>query len=225
MNTHTIAPRIFGIFFLISFLSYGIGSGLVESVVNVPNFLSTISNNQSTIIVGILLMTIIHTIVNIGLAVIMHPILKTFNSSISYGYLSATITSTVIVAIGGLFLLLLLPLSDAYVRLVASDASNLNTIGFLLKKAGFYSYQIGMAIWGVGGWLLCSLLYKSKLVPRLITICGFIGYIIFIAGTILELFGYNVGVIMSIPAALFEISLSIWLIVKGFNISQLIALD
>jgi hypothetical protein len=65
--------------------------------------------------------------------------------------------------------------------------------------------------------MFCYLLYHSKLVPRPLSVWGFIGYIIFISGTILALFGYNVDVLLDIPGGLFEITLAIWLIVKGFN--------
>ena len=40
MKSHKTAARVFGIFFLMAFLSYGLGSGLIESIVNVPDFLS-----------------------------------------------------------------------------------------------------------------------------------------------------------------------------------------
>ncbi len=221
MNTHKIAARTFGVFFLIAFLSYGAGSGLVDSIVNVPDFLSNISDNKATIIIGVILMALIHTIVNIGLAVIMLPILKLFNKTLSYGYLSAVITASVVLVLGAIFLLLLLPLSYEYVKFGATDTSNFETIGFILKKGGYYSYQIGMAIWGFGGLLLCSLLYQSMLVPRFISIWGLIGYIVFITGTIFELFGYNVGVLLSTLGGLFEIYLSLWLIIKGYNVSKL----
>lgn len=222
MITHKTAARTFGIFFLIAFLSYGIGSGLVESVVSVPDFLSTIYNNQTKIIIGVILMALVHTIVNIGLPVIMFPILKPFNRTLTYGYLSAAITASVVLVVGAIFLLLLLPVSNEYAKLGTANTTYFETLGITLKKGGYYSYQIGMAIWGVGGLMLCSLLYRSKLVPRFISTWGFIGYIVFISGTIFELFGYNVGVILSIPGGLFEISLSIWLIIKGFNASKLI---
>ena len=87
----------------------------------------------------------------------------------------------------------------------------------LLTKGNFYAYQIGMAIWGIGGLMFCYLLLVSKLVPQWITIWGFVGYLVFIAGTILELFGISIGVQLSLPGGLFEILLSIWLIVKGFR--------
>ena len=166
-------------------------------------------------------MALIHTIVNIGLAVTMLPILKPFNKTLSYGYLSAAITASVVLVLGAIFLLLLLPLSDAYVKFGTTDISTFEIIGSVLKKGGYFSYQIGMAIWGFGGLLFCSLLYQSKLVPRYLSIWGFIGYIVFISGTIFELFEYTIGVLLSIPGGLFEIFLSIWLIKKGFNVSKL----
>jgi hypothetical protein len=220
MKTNKTAARTFGFFFLIAFLSYGLGSGLIESIVNVPDFLSNIPENKATIIIGVILIAIIHTIVNIGLAVIMLPILMPFNKTLSYGYLSAAITASVLLVVGAIFLLLLIPLSNVYVKLGATGTSNFETVGLILKKGGYFSYQIGMTIWGFGGLLFCSLLHQSKLVPRLVSIWGFIGYLIFISGTIFELFGYNVGVILSIPGGLFEIYLSIWLIIKGFNESN-----
>jgi hypothetical protein len=218
--THKQVARTFGLFFIIAFLSYGIGGGLVDSIVNAPDFLTHIFDNKTTIIIGVILMVLIHTIVNIGLPVLLIPILVPFNKTISYGYLCAVITATIILAIGAIFLLLLVPLSEDYIKFGAANTSNFETIGTLLKKGGFYAYQIGMAIWGFGGLLLCYVLYISKLVPRFFSVWGFIGYIIFIAGTILELFGYIVGILLSIPGGLFEISLSVWLIIKGFKVSE-----
>ena len=69
--------------------------------------------------------------------------------------------------------------------------------------------------------MFCYLLYISKFVPRGLSIWDFLGYIVFIAGTVSELFGYLIGVQLAIPGGLFEISLSIWLIVKGFRFSEI----
>lgn len=223
MHSHKAAARVFGIFFILTFLSYGIGSGLVDSVVSSPNYLSNIHTNKITVLVGVILMALVHTFFNIGLPVIMLPILKPFNRYLTYGYLSAAIAATVVLVIGAIFLLLLLPLSDEFVKAGSITASNYESMGILLKKGGAFSYQLGMALWGLGGLLFVSLLYISRLVPRLFSYWGFIGYIVFVSGTILELFGNSVGVILSIPGGLFEIFLSFWLIVKGFNSSVIVS--
>ncbi|NJK95204.1 MAG: DUF4386 domain-containing protein [Bacteroidales bacterium] len=90
----------------------------------------------------------------------------------------------------------------------------------VLTSGNYYAYQIGMALWGVGGLILCYLMHKLRLVPRILAIWGLIGYLIFISGTVLELYGFKVGVMLSVPGGLFEIFLSFWLIVKGFRLTS-----
>ena len=222
MKSQKSIARTFGVFFLLAFLSYGIGSSLTASVTEAADSLSAVNTNKAQLIIGVILLALIHTIVNIGLPVLMVPILKPFNKVLSYGYLSAGITATVILIVGSIFLILYVPLSSMYINTDSTDLLHFGTIGTILTKGNFYAYQIGMTIWGFGGLLFCYLLYISKLVPRGFSMWGFLGYMIFIAGTVSELFGYPIGVQLSVPGGLFEISLSIWLIIKGFKESELI---
>lgn len=67
--------------------------------------------------------------------------------------------------------------------------------------------------------LFCYLLYRSKLIPRFLSILGLIGYASLSASAIMELMGHN-GMFLYAPGALFEIVLPLWLIVKGFNLSE-----
>lgn len=221
MKTQKTITRTFGIFFLLAFLSYGFGSGLAASVTDAADTLQKVQAHKNQLIIGVILMALLHTIVNIGLPVLMVPILKSYNKVLSYGYLSAGITATVVLIFGSILLLLHVPLSAMYENAVDMDSSQYKTIGTLLTKGNFYAYQIGMAIWGIGGLMFCYVLYISRLIPRGLSVWGFGGYVVFISGTIAELFGYKIGVLLSIPAGLFEITLSVWLIIKGFNASAL----
>ena len=223
MFTHRNAARIWGIFFIVAFLAYGIGSGMIGTITSTPDFLSNVYANNTTIIVGVILIALVHTFVNIGLPVVLLPILKPFHKNLTYGYLSLAIASTTVIVVSGIFLLLLIPLSEEYVKAGSAAAGYFATIGELLKMGGFYAYQIGMAIWGLGGLLFVAVLYKSKIVSRIFSIWGFVGYFVFIVGTILELFGSSVGVLLAIPGGLFEVSLSLWLIIKGFNSSAIVS--
>ena len=211
-SPHRNAARTYGIFFLLAFLSYGIGSGITASV---SDDLTAIADAKATFTVGVLLMAVVHTFVNIGLATVMLPILKPFNSTLTYGYFAAAITATTVAVIGAIFLALLVPLSDAYTA--TEETAHIETIAILLNKGGFYAYQISMTIWGLGGLLFVSVLCKSDLVPRLFSIWGFFGYIIFMIGTTAEMFGFPFGTMLSGPGGLFEVSLSLWLIIKGFT--------
>ena len=68
--------------------------------------------------------------------------------------------------------------------------------------------------------MLCYVLFVSKLVPRVFAVWGALGYVIFITGTISEMFGYSIGTMLSLPGGLFELGLSLWLIIKGFNLPK-----
>ena len=217
MFTHRNAARLWGIFFIIAFLAYGIGSGMIGTLTSSPDFLADVHANHTTIIVGVILIALVHTFVNIGLPVLLLPTLKPFHRNLTYGYLSYAIASTTVIVVSGIFLMLLIPLSNEYVNAGAAAPDHFVTIGEILKMGGFYAYQIGMAIWGMGGLLFVTVLYKAQIVSRVFSVWGFIGYAVFIAGTIFELFGSSVGVMLAIPGGLFEISLSLWLIFKGFN--------
>jgi hypothetical protein len=223
MNSHKTAARIFGVLFLISFLAYGTGTAFIQSIVGAPDILSHVYDSQTLIVVAALLMGVIHTVTNIGLPVVLRPVLKPRNETLYFGYLSAAIVATVALLVGVIFLLLLLPLSEALTRSGSAVAGQAETMAILLREANYYSYQIGMAIWSLGGLMFCFMLYRYKLIPRLMPVWGVAGYAVFLSGCILAIFGLDFGLIHTAPGALFEVFLSLWLIVKGFNSSATVS--
>lgn len=215
-SPHRRTARVYGIFFLLAFLSYGTGSTMVDGLANGADGLAGIFAQKTTLTIGFTLMAVVHTFVTIGLAVVMLPVLMPYNKTVAYGYVTAAITATLVTIVGAMSLLLLVPLSEAYV-MAGTDAAYFDTLAMLLERGGFVGYQLGMTLWGIGGLMFCYLLFISNLVPRFFPVWGMAGYVIFMTGTIAELFGYPIGIMLSITGGLFEISLSLWLIFKGFN--------
>jgi hypothetical protein len=74
--------------------------------------------------------------------------------------------------------------------------------------------------------LLGSLLYRSRLVPRVIPVLGLIGAPILIASVITTLFRTDhqitVPALGFLPVAVWEFSLGVWLVVKGFKPSPIV---
>lgn len=200
------SARLFGICFILSFVSYAVGMGLMETV-----------GNKTALIIGALLIAILHTLFNLGLLIVMFNVLKSINKSLSIFYLLLGSFGTLMLALGAIFLLLPISISETLVQTDQHDSSLFSMILDLSSSGNFYAYQLGMILWGCGGLVFCNLLYKSRLVPVLFPLWGFMGYLIFIVGCGLELFGKPYGVMLSIPGGLFEILLSIWLVTKGFN--------
>jgi hypothetical protein len=78
----------------------------------------------------------------------------------------------------------------------------------------------------VNALLLGSLLYQSRLVPRILPVLGFIGAPLLVASTMATLFGANeygsaMSGLLTIPIALWEFSLGVYLVVKGFRAAGL----
>ena len=76
--------------------------------------------------------------------------------------------------------------------------------------------------------LLGFLLYQSRLVPRGLALIGIVGGPILFAGYLAVMFGLlgqhaPLATFSSIPVALFEFSLGVWLVVKGFQPSPITA--
>ncbi|MBS1904237.1 MAG: DUF4386 domain-containing protein [Bacteroidetes bacterium] len=70
--------------------------------------------------------------------------------------------------------------------------------------------------------LLGTLMYRSRLVPRLLPTMSLIGAPLLIAAQIAALFGLidrisAVAAVAALPIALWEFSLGMWLVVKGFD--------
>ncbi len=222
-NTYKVAARVFGVLFLISFLAYGTGTGVIQSIVSAPDILSNVHASTTPIVVAAILMGVVHTVTNIGLPVVLRPVLKPRNETLYFGYLSAAIVATVSLLVGVIFLLLLIPLSDAITRSGSAVTDQAETMAILLREANYYSYNIGMAIWSLGGFMFCSILYRYKLIPRPMSVWGVAGYTVFLSGCILAIFGRDLGLIHTAPGALFEVFLSLWLIVKGFGPSAFVS--
>ncbi len=74
-----------------------------------------------------------------------------------------------------------------------------------------------MTTWGAGSIAFCHALMRSALLPRLLALGGMVGYAIFALGSVLELAGYGVGLVLSAPGGLFELVAGCYLLVKGLG--------
>jgi hypothetical protein len=204
--------RLIGALFLAGFLSYGVGFALVTSVTGAPDFLATISAHQTTLVLGALLM-LLNSVVDVGKGVLFFPILEHHGKRTALAYLAAMIVEVVFLAVGVLALLMIGPLSSQH----GVDAGVANGLGSLLTQSNTMAYQIAEMTLGFGAVFLCVLLFRTRLIPRFLAGWGVIGYAMLLAGAIAEIFGFHIGLLLSIPGGLFEVALGCWLLIKGFQ--------
>jgi Domain of unknown function (DUF4386) len=216
IGSRTANSRWIGALFLAGFLSYGTGFALVTSVVGAPDFLSTISTHHTTLVLGAFLM-LLNSVVDVGKGVLFFPILENHGKRTALTYLATMIVEVVLLAVGALCLLMIVPLAHQGVDTAQASEGFAKALASLAVQSNTMAYQIAEMSLGLGCVFLCSLLFRTRLIPRSLSIWGAIGYALLMAGTIAEIFGIHIGLAFSIPGGLFELALGFWLLIKGFQ--------
>ena len=116
--------------------------------------------------------------------------------------------------------LLLLTVSQEYIKAGAPDASHFHALGTLLLTASDQINAILEIVFSLGSLMIYYLFYQSKFIPRWLSVWGLIGAILYLAEGLFHMFSVDFGILMA-PLALLEMVLAIWLIVKGFNPSPI----
>jgi hypothetical protein len=160
----------------------------------------------------------------IGTAVALFPILKRQNEAVALGYVAVRVLEAAIIVVGIVSLLAVVTLRQDLAGAAGAGAASLVTVDESLVAIHDATFLLGPGLLaGLGnGLLLGYLMYRSALVPRRMALLGLIGGPLVTASGIAVLFGLYEQVsvwaaITALPETAWELSLGIWLIVKGFN--------
>ncbi len=219
---------IAGVFFAITFIASIPALFLYEPLLKHHDYI--LGGGADTRVALGASLEVILAIANIATAVVLYPILKRQSQSISLGYVaSRTLESTVIV-IGIVSVLSLMTLQQDVGGPGAADGASLVIAGRSLVAFHDWTFLLGPAFCaGFGnGILLGYLMYKSGLVPRGMAMLGLVGGPLLFASGIAIIFGAydngsTVSSLLTLPEIAWEASLTIYLIVKGFKPSPILA--
>jgi Domain of unknown function (DUF4386) len=218
MNPQTIA-RVTGVLFLITFITAIPAFFFYVPVLDDPRYI--VGAGADTSVQWGAFLELILIIANIGTAVVLFPILRRQNEVLALGYVTARIVECVFIALGILSLLTVVTLRQ---EAAGADTGSLIAVGESLVALHEWTRLLGPGfVVGVGnGLILGYLMYRSALVPRPMAVLGLIGGPLIIASGVAVLLGViEAGsvwqAIATIPEFFWELSLGIWLTVKGFN--------
>jgi hypothetical protein len=215
-----------GVLFIIGTVAGILSRVFTGPILDDPDYLINVSANENQILIGALFVLIMAFALAM-VPVMMFPISRKHNEALALGYVVFRgALETVTYITGVISWLLLLTLSQEYVKAGAPDASYFRTLGTLLLEAGVWNHHILTIVFPLGALMFYYLLYQSKLIPRWLSGWGFIGATMLLAVGLLGMFGlvteFSVlGILLALPIALNEMVLAVWLIVKGFNPSAI----
>ena len=214
-----------GIFYLITFISIPT-LALYGPVKNHRDWILT-SGSNTGVLVGAFLEVIV-ALAGIGTAVTLYPVVKRQNEGVALGFVTSRVLEASMIFAGVVSLLSLVTL-----RQDLGGAAGVNTAALVATAASHvavynWTFLFGQSLMpAINALLLGSLLYRSRLVPRILPVLGLIGAPLLIASVVTTLFrtDHQITVLAMgfLPVAVWEFSLGVWLVVKGFRPSPITA--
>jgi hypothetical protein len=222
--------RIFGVLYLITFVT-SIPAALIlyDPVLNDTGYITGAGSDTRVALGAFLELLLI--IANIGTAVVPFSIFKRQSETLAVGYVTARLVECGLIAVGLLSVMSIVTLRQDLAG-GGVDPATLDAVGRSLVALHDWTFVLGPGfVVGVGnGLMLGYLMYRSGLMPRAMSVLGLVGGPLVCASGIAVMFGVfelgSVGqFIATIPEILWELSLGIYLTIKGFKPSPIIATD
>jgi hypothetical protein len=187
------------------------------------------SGSDARVITGGLL-DVVTAIAGIGTAVVLFPVVRRQNRTLALGFVTSRLLEAAIIVIGVVSLLAIVTLRRDFAGAPGADTDSLSTTAASLVAVRDFTFHLGPGFMAaVNALLLGSLMYRSGLVPRVIPVMGLIGAPLLLAAKIATVYGVNDdstmwSVIALAPIFFWELSLGIYLVVRGFRPSAVAAL-
>ena len=221
------AEIVIATLFLLTAVSSALGAFFLDPLLNASGYLAWVFPHQGAVALD----AVLWSINNIGIvfiAVFAFPVLRTLDEALATGYLASRIIEGTIMMVGIMATLLLIPLSHEFLQAGAPQSSWFLSIGDVLKQAKFLGLSaVSLPLLGLGGMLFTWMLLRFRLVPRVISVVGLIGYAVVFFGSFAGWFGLvdvtpgGNGTLLAVPVAVFEIILlPFWLFFRGFKMPE-----
>jgi len=190
---------------------------LLRPLVMPPGFLATAAGNSVQVRAAVLLL-FLGSAVSVGIAIAALPVFRRYSSAMALWLLALAVAGFSLQAVDNGALLSMLSLSQEYAKAGAAKAELFQALAVVVGSARRWAHYTFLLV--VGSWifLLYSLLYRFRLVPRALAAFGLLGSVLQITGVTLRgLLGYPPETRLAMPLAPAYVALAVWLMVKGFD--------
>jgi hypothetical protein len=208
-----------GIFYVITFVS--MPTLVLYNSVKSKDFIISSGPNTGALL-GCFLEVVV-ALAGIGTAVTLYPVVKRQNAGMALGFVASRTLEATMIFTGVASLLSLVTLHQSLGTATGANAASLVTIGASHIATYNWAFTLGQSLMpGINALLLGTLMYRSGLVPRVLPVIGLIGAPLHITAVVLTMFGVidrigSVAALAALPIAVWEFSLGVYLIVKGFK--------
>ena len=216
-----------GAFYVITFAASIPALFLIGPVLNNTDYI--VSSGTDTRVLWGCFLDLVNALACIGSAVALFSVVKRQHEGFALGFVTSRIVEAVFIVIGVVSLLSVVSLRQDLAGAAGTDSASLVTVGQSLVAVRNWTFLLGPTFMaGMNALMLATLMYRSRLVPRIIPTLGLIGAPLLLTSTTATMFGINHpgsawSTIAVAPIFVWELSLGIYLVVKGFKPSPITA--
>jgi hypothetical protein len=221
MSSTRRTALVAGIFYLLTFVS--IPSLVLYGPAREADFLTGAGSDTGLLMAAFL--EVIVALAGIGTAVTLYPIVKRQNEAMALGFVASRTLEAAMILVGVGSMLSLVTLRQG--AATGADAAALVSASHVATYD--WAFTLGQSLApGLNAILLGTLLYQSRLVPRALPLMGLIGAPLHLTAVALTMFGVidragAVAFVAVLLIAAWEFSLGVYLVVKGFRPSPILA--
>jgi hypothetical protein len=235
MNTYRKNAVMTGVLYFLGtvfgVLCYVVGGEVLTSIISGKplagvDMLGLVAANSSQLTAGAFL-TFLMGISLVAMTVFLYPVIRKASKELAMGMiLFRGALEGVFYCLSTLTFLTLVMVGNQYIA-AGSDSAVLQTIGNLLYKFANLAAPVSSIIFLIGCTCIYLTFYRTRLIPRWLSVWGFIGVITSLAAALLNFFHMDpgIGFYLEMVIAPQEIVMAVWLIVKGFNPKAIAALS
>jgi len=223
MKTYRLNSAMAGVFYFLGTIM-GIFSIVVAGQFNAGEVSVNLGADPSRLVLGaffILLMAVLLA----AMTVFLYPLFRKDSEELAMGMVvfrgALEGAGYIITAV---LWVLLAALSKEF---AGADSATLQTVGNLVLAVSDKNGSIGTVFFIIGALCLYISFYRTRLIPRWLTLWGIIGAVPFLVYGLLSLFdigGAGLG-FLELPLFVQELAMGLWLVIKGFNLDALRRLE
>ena len=221
VDTTRKTSLVAGAFYLITFAASIPALFLLGPVLNNPDYIVG-AGPDTGVILGCFL-DVVTALAGVGSAVTLFSVVKRQHEGFALGFVTTRLMEAAVILIGVVSLLAVVTLRQNLAGTAGADHASLVAVGQSLVSVRNWTFLLGPNLMAaLNAMLLGTLMYRSRLVPRLIPTVGLVGGVLLLVDVTAIFFGsYELGSawhgIAAAPIFAWELSLGVWMVVKGFK--------
>jgi len=228
MSSNRRSAIVVGVLYIVATVAGVLTLAPLGALLEGPGILANAAANENRMIV-LALLELTMAVAVAGVAFMIYPVLvrsadTTIKEGLALWYVGTRIAEGTILIVAIIATLSIMSLSQEFIQAGGPDAPFYQVGGSVLLATVDYAFMLGQSVFCIGALMLYYLLFQSKIVPRWLSVWGFIAApLMFVAGLSLMVTGdpnSTFSTVLYAPMALQEMVFAVWLIVKGFSPSS-----